>query len=407
MVAQRVVWRACGVALLALAAGGAAARTVHVAGTQALAQAIAAARAGDDIVLDDGVYDVPHRILASAAGTAAAPITVRAVHRFKAEIRSSGVIAFQVEGPHWMFRDLYVHGVCADDTTCEHAFHVVGAAKDFRLIGNKLADFNAHLKVNADTARVLPDDGLVEGNEVFDTHSRATTNPVAPINIDNAAGWVVRGNLIYDFGKAQGSGVSYGAFVKGGAASPVMERNLVICSRFHAPVGEMVGLSFGAGNMDPKLCVPHWGDGAACDPEVTGGIMRNNIVVSCSDDGIYLNKSRDTQLLFNTLVGTNGIEFRYEGSTGVVRGNLMDSTARGRDGGHFADGGNLSGVAGLADRYRNARTGDLRLRFTPPGVARGGADAQVPADFCGRPRAAPLDMGALQSSLGDCATLPP
>ena len=144
----------------AQAAGGAAvARTVPVADVAGLARAVAQARPGDDIVLADGVYGLSHRILADAAGTPEAPITVRAAHRFGAEIRSSGVIAFQVEGPDWIFRDLYVRGVCASDTLCEHAFHVVGRASGFRLVGNKLADFNAHLKVNADGDHVLPNGG--------------------------------------------------------------------------------------------------------------------------------------------------------------------------------------------------------------------------------------------------------
>lgn len=322
------------------------ARSVGVGNAADLADAVAAARPGDDIVLNDGQYLLTHKLEATASGAAQAPIVVRAAHRFGAQIRSAGLIAFEVTGSYWSFRDLDFRGVCSDDTQCEHAFHVVGAAAGFRLRGSRLIDFNAAVKVNANGAHALPSDGVIEDNEFFGTRPRHTDNPVAPVNIDNALRWVVRHNFIHDFQKDGAGEGSYGAFVKGGSQSPLIERNVVMCARDHAPRGRMVGLSFGAHGMDPALCPPHWDARVTCDPEVQDGIMRNNVVFNCNEDGIYLNRARASKILFNTLVQTGGIDVRYAGSSADVRGNLLNGAIRARDGGQVSASGNGSGMRG-------------------------------------------------------------
>ncbi len=301
------------------------ARLVPVADSAALAQAVAAARPGDDIVLADGQYTVAHKLLAASSGRADAPISLRAAHPLSAQINVSGLIGFEVTGAYWSFAGLSLRGVCAEDTNCEHAFHVVGAADFFHLQNSRLVNFNAHLKVNADASHHLPAHGLVRNNEVFNTHPRHTNNPVAPINIDNALFWRVEANTVHDFQKDGTGEGSYGIFVKGGAQAPVLADNIVTCARDAPPLGRMVGLSFGAHGMDPKLCPPHWDAQVPCNPEVTGGIMRNNTVSACNDDGIYLNQARDSQILNNHLAHTGGIHFRFTGSSGVARGNTGDA----------------------------------------------------------------------------------
>ena len=39
--------------------------------------------------------------------------------------------------------------------------------------------------------------------------------------------------------------------------------------------------------------------------------MRNNIIVDCSDVGIYLNEGKNTKLYNNTVVNTMGIDARF------------------------------------------------------------------------------------------------
>ena len=384
------------------------ARTVPVDSTAGLIAAIGAAQPGDEIVLADGTYALHgnHGVNCASAGTAAAPIVVRAARPHGARIESSAVEAFSVSAPNWHFEGLDIRGVCPDDAECEHAFHVVGRATGFQMRRNRVADFNAQLKANADAEHNQPDGGLVDGNEFIDTHPRQTPGPVTPVNIDASSGWIVRRNLIRDFHKALGNQVSYGAFAKGGARRPLFERNLVLCADLDTTGGARVGLSFGGGGMDPALCAPAWSAAVACDPEAEGGVMRNNIVANCSDDGIYLNHARNTKLLYNTLIATQGIAFRFASSTGEAVGNVLSSKIRDRDGGSFTGADNLTGVSPeqFAAWYQDPMHGDLR-RKGDLGllIGRGDPRPDVPDDYCGRARAGRLDLGALQASAGTCA----
>ena len=124
------------------------ARVVPVATSAELTTAIGAAVAGDEIVLADGTYALTG-VTCSAVGTSAAPIIVRAANRQMAKVEFNGAEGFKVTGAYWTFEELDIKGVCPSDSTCEHAFHVTGAAHYFVLRGSKVADFNAQLKVNA------------------------------------------------------------------------------------------------------------------------------------------------------------------------------------------------------------------------------------------------------------------
>jgi MYXO-CTERM domain-containing protein len=391
----------------ALAARVAAARDVPASTPAELSAAISAAQPGDVIAVADGTYDFAGASCTRAA-SAAAPIVVRGQTHLGAHIRMNALEGFKVSAPGWHFEDLDIQGVCANDSDCEHAFHVTGTATAFVMRNNRIADFNAQLKVNADTAHNLPDGGLVEGNEIFDTHARNTANPVTKLNIDQASQWVVRANLIYDFHKGAGDSVSYGAFHKGGVKGPVFERNLVLCTLKDTTGGTRIGLSFGGGGMDPALCVPAWSASVPCDPEAQDGVMRNNIIVNCSDVGIYLNKAKNTLLVHNTLIATGGIDFRFASSTGQAHANVLASAIRGRDTGSFTGADNLTGLAAadFAAFYLDPLQGDLRKKGDLSAlIDKGGVTTGVTDDFCARTRTdGRFDWGALEHSLGDCVT---
>lgn len=406
--------------LVALAASltsaDARAATVNVTTPTELKTAIQGAKAGDEIVLADGTYALNANVTCGTDGSTT-PIVVRAENALKARIDFDALEGFKVTAPGWHFEGLDVHGACADDNLCEHAFHVTGKATGFVLRNSRVVDFNAQIKVNAENQAgtwFQPNDGLVEYNEFFDTQPRDTSNPVTKVNIDTVDRWVVRGNVIHDFQRASG-GVTYGAFMKGGGKDGIFERNLVLCQRdLAAGPTATIGLSFGGGGTAPQYCAPAFTAGTPCTVENERGILRNNVIANCSDVGVYLNQSKDTRLLFNTLIGTTGVEFRFPSSSGEAKGNVMTSQVRRRDSAQaplLADNLVDVSVATFQAMYVDPLVGDLRKKGDLSallGKSLAG-NALVPDDYCARarPSGGPLDLGALQASLGDCVTLVP
>lgn len=396
-----------------LLAGIARAEVVPVTTADELAAALGNAQAGDEIVLSDGTYAIDGADC-NAMGTAEAPIVVRAATPGAATIQLDSLEGFIVRGAHWHFEDLEIVGVCASDSSCEHAFHVVGAAEGFVLRNSRVVDFSSQLKVNAtpvDGEYRIPHGGLIEGNVLRDTSPRETDAPVTKLNIDTGDDWVVRANVIADFHKNGGNGISYGAFMKSGGNRGVFERNLVLCSDQVDTGGVRIGLSFGGGGTGNQYCAPAFDPDVPCDPEHTDGIMRNNIIVGCSDVGIYLNRSADTRLLHNTLIATSGIDFRFGSSTGEADGNVLSGLIRERDGGSFVAGTNVENVTleTFLAAYQDPEAGDLRLLGDVSAwIGAGTPRDDVQDDYCLRDRPeGPTTLGALEHSLGDCETTTP
>ncbi len=406
--------------LVLVAAGRGFGAEVAVSTSDQLGAAVSAAMAGDTILLEDGTYDSTG-FSCSAAGSAAAPIVVKARHRRAAIVRFDALEGFKVGGDHWHFEGLDVRGVCAVDDDCEHAFHV-GGASGFVLRDSVVRDFNAQLKVNAVQSGAgwrLPNGGLIEDNELFDSRARVTGNPTTKLNLDSGDDWIVRGNFLHDFQKGGGDHVSYGLFLKCGGQRGIVERNLVVCARDFVG-GDRVGLSLGGGGCAPQYCQPSFDANVDC-VEHHDGIVRNNIVASCSDVGVYINASAGSQVLYNTVIGTAGIDFRYAATTGEARGNVLTGVLRNRDGsaGVFANNVESVAVSEFMTWYTAPLIGELTIKGDLSTlIGKGVAVTQVADDYCGRARSAPYDVGALQHSLGDCdstatpsgdlgATLPP
>jgi MYXO-CTERM domain-containing protein len=388
------------------------AEVVPVSDAAGLLAAIGNAAAGDEIVLADGTYSLGANITCDAVGTAAEPIVVRAESPRGAVVELNALEGFKVSGAHWHFEGLDVRGVCAADSDCEHAFHVVGGADGFVLRDSRVSDFNAQLKVNAqDVAGSprAPDAGLIERCDIGDTAGRQTSAPVTKLNIDGGVGWVVRDSYLHDFHKDGGNGISYGAFMKSGGLDGLFERNLVVCDAGASAGGVRIGLSFGGGGTAPQFCAPAYDANVPCDPEHTGGVMRNNVIVGCNDVGIYLNRSAATELSYNTLVATTGIDFRFDSTNGHADGNVVSGPIRDRDGATHTEGTNLLDVAqsSFDAWYADPLAGDLALIGDASALVGLGGPA-VADDYCVRGRPTKnLTLGALEHSLGSCETFPP
>jgi parallel beta-helix repeat protein len=376
-------------------------RVVPVDTVEGLRVAMAAAQPGDTLLVAGGTYEVAGNLVASAAGLPSAPIVLRAASPRGVLLRfaDSGapVEGIRVLAPWWRFEGLDIEGACADDSDCEHAFHLAGDADHTVIRDNVLRDFNAQIKSNGQQvggAMAFPDDVLVERNTFRDTRARNTANPVTKIDVVGGRRWIVRANTLADFAKGGGDHVSYGAFLKGNSRDGLFERNLVRCA-WSTSGGTRIGLSLGGGGSGPPgIC-----EDGTCQPEHQGGTLRNNLVMDCSDVGIYLNSAANTHLGHNTLYATAGIDVRFPDSSADLRNNLLGGAIRNRDGGTSASSGDVSGVdpATFADWFVDPANADFRLRDGSAIVDEGVAVAWVATDFCGTPRNDGFpDVGALE-----------
>ncbi len=372
-------------------------RLVVVDSVDALGAALADARPGDVIELLGGTYTLENRgFYLARAGTAAAPITLRAARLGDVVIRSDVVEAFKVAAPYWRFENLVMRGVCGDDSGCEHAFHVVGAASHTVIVNSRLEDFNAQVKVNRE-GTATPDDGRIEHDSLIDTHPRVTPNPVTPIDLDTGSGWTIRDTLIADFVKADGNGVAYGAFAKAAGSGNRFIRNVVLC-RWHLPdlAGARVGLSFGGGGSPDSIRRDFGRTGL----EALGGTMRDNLIAFCNDDGIYVNRSANVTIAHNTLIDTGGIDVRFRPSRARVEDNLVDGAIRSRQGGGIEGYGNRAtwlpllflGLHPQRALFAAPARLDLHWRTRPAA----GDDPDPHRDLCGAVRPAHPLPGAFQ-----------
>ncbi len=370
-------------ALASLAGNAAQAREVTVSNVPELQSAIAAALPGDDILVAPGTYSLPSPLFCTTPGEDGNPITVRGEAPGVAVLKVNNTMAFEVSAPYWTFRDLEIHGSCASDSLCEHAFHIIGQADHTTVRNCVMRDFNAQIKGNGldvGGTMIFPDDVVIENSEMFNITARSTGNPVTPIDVVGGKRWIVRANFIHDFEKGGSDKVSYAAFFKGNSRDGVFERNLVVCEWLHSG-GIRLGLSFGGGGSNPDaIC-----EDGTCAVEHTDGTMRNNIIVHCPRDvGIYLNEASGAKVYNNILYDTKGIDARFTPTTADIRNNILSGEIRERDGGTATTGSNLTNVP--ADQWYAWFTDPDNLDFTlldgTAYVDQGESLTLVTDDFC-------------------------
>ena len=296
-------------------------RARPVATIDQLRQAIDTAMPGDVILLQPGTYRIRGSYISIVRpGSLPAPIVVRAARPGTVTIESELDEALKVAAPHWRFENLYLRGVCADDSACDNGFHIVGAAEFTAIRNMRIEDFNAHIKINGENGK-FPDHGEIVRTSMIGTHIRKTEASVTPIDLVAASFWTIEENLIADFLKSGGNKVSYGAFAKGEGRGNVFRRNVILCEwHLRAAGTESIGLSFGGGGTIQELRRAQGITGY----EHADGVISDNLIAFCSDDGIYLNRAANTLVRHNTLIATTGIDARYPETTARIEGNVVD-----------------------------------------------------------------------------------
>lgn len=353
--------------------------------TEALAAALGDARAGEVLELAPGTYRVSARLNTGHPGQPTQAITLRAARPGTVTLEIDTVQALVASQPHWVFENLVWRGVCAQDSRCEHAVHVVGAARGVVLRNNRFEDFNAAVKVNGENG-LWPDAGLLQFNTFSNSRARRTDLPVTPFDLVGASHWQVLDNRVERFVKAGGNGISFGIFVKGGAEGSRIERNLVICTpEAVAQAGQRVGISLGGGGTDAGSCRRQ-----PCDAEHLGGVVANNIVAHCNDAGIDVFRSPRSTVAHNTLINTLGVSVRNAPAQAKVVANLIEGSVHLRFGG-LADAADNTAVARLSTLLQDPNGLDLRWRDLPNLVA---LPDGIRSDFCQQARGPANPPGA-------------
>lgn len=367
-----------------------------------LRAAMDAAVPGDVITLAPGEYAITGSGLeARRAGAGGRPIVVRAEQPGTATIGMNITEGFKVTAPHWTFENLTIRGTCSNQTYCEHAFHVVGNADHFTARNNTIVDFNAHFKINAHQGG-FPDHGAIIGNTITNTTIRDTEAPVTLVDLVAGSDWIIRGNVITDFLKGGGDRISYGVFAKGAGARNIIEQNIVLCEHLLGGPGQRVGISLGGGGTGKQYCRDK-----RCITEQADSVIRSNLIASCSDDGIYLNRAARSVVSHNTVLDTGGIVVRFAASSADVEGNLVDGAIRSRDGGvvRAYDNFDTSIMAAYAGSHkvRELFTGwsAATLDWAGPAPRREVSPAMPPPDLCGGRRPVVPTYGAFET-LANC-----
>jgi hypothetical protein len=367
-------------------------RQVTVANIEQLRAALQAAQAGDEITIAPGHYVLSeHSLLMNQPGTAEAPITLRAKQLGTVKIDSMIAEGFIVSAPFYSVENLDIQGLCNVQEFCEHAFHVIGKAHHFTAHNNRITDFNAHLKINGEHGS-QPDYGQMMYNTISNSAPRNTAHAVTPVDLVAASDWYIRKNIVSDFIKAGGDKISYGMFVKGAGADNRIEQNLIICEhKLQNYAGQRVGLSLGGGGTGAAYCRDQH-----CVVEQERGVLQANLVMACSDDGIYLNKAADSTVRGNTLIDTSGITVRFPQSAAHVTNNLVDSLIRERDGGlvHAQDNQQANmlnlylGHHAVRGLFHAPASFDFTWEGVPPSASSAQLNVSPMLDLCTNPTSA-------------------
>ena len=129
-------------------------------------------------------------------------------------------------------------------------------------------------------------------------------------------------------------------------------------------------------------------------------MIQSNLISSCSDEGIYLNRASTSKIVHNTLIDTAGITVRFPESSADVEGNMVDGLIRSRDDGLLRENDNITTpntflYAGFHPTHRyfsNVHRMDFSWRTTPP--MRNILSSNT-VDLCGFTRQSPTPYGAL------------
>jgi hypothetical protein len=375
---------------------------ISVNNTNTLLAAIATAKAGQVIALEDGTYSVNQNIGLNVDGTQAARIFIRAKNRRKAVIEFCSTEGFKVNAPYWIIEGLTIRGICPDnnDGANEHAFHIVGKADATLLRDNEVINFKSHVKLNGarDNDSMpyrFPNDVGFVGNIFRYAKPLGGAVPHNALNIDGGKRHFARRNAFVDMATSiPEQRHASSIYFKMVATDFVVEQNLVVCEKHVKAFADRRGIYSGDAGMGSPFC---------SNPDCTNrnGLYRNNIIWGCkgqgNSNGILVNNEAVTLYEHNTV---HDVKNNFAGNligTGVtMRANLLFKPFFGNPEKFGVTELNVTqDVAGSAALWQNPSAGDFTLKSEMPLGSRVMRSMRTPHDFCGYPREAMTTVGAI------------
>jgi hypothetical protein len=321
-----------------------AGRTVDVRSTRDLERAVADARAGDTILLEDGEY-----VLRAPIVVAVPKVTLRSRRGDAAAVtlRGRGMTGDSVGvGVAITASDVAVADITIRDVGY-HAIQVHGerGASRFMLHNARLSDAGQQLfKVSIGDGPVQANGGVVACSE-FSYATSAPSDYTNGVDILRNDGWVIRDNRFLRIRGPEAQGWRAGPTILAwaGAQDTIVERNVIVDS--------FRGIALGLSRQPTALR-------AGREYDHLRGIVRDNTIVNLNawtDEAVEANDAHDVRIERNTIVvgGTIGwsIGVRFPQASAYVGNNVMTRPVLERDGGHATAEGNL-----LISPWRNADT---------------------------------------------------
>jgi MYXO-CTERM domain-containing protein len=413
------VTAACSAALL-LAAAPAFAGVTEIGPGDDLIGAVNGLMPGDELVLKGGTYNLQSKFTISVSGTEQAPIIIRAkdgevpiitrpdANQNTINIANNAYVILRgievVGGSHGIRMD-HTSFITIEDCHIHDTGDVAISAnysgskyQGLRLLRNHIHDTNntgegMYLGCNTNACQMF--DSLIEGNYIHNTNGASVSQGDGIEIKEGSYNNVVRDNVVHD--------TNYPCILTystvGNGAPNIIERNVL------------------------------WGCGDHGIQSAADAIIRNNIILSASADGIrnqphQSGSPANLVIVHNTVLKASGDALRSDGITGsvVIANNAL-----------FAQSGNALRVAGTLDQLvvaGNAGVGSVQgtaMGFTaggdivkdfiganysgaPPNdvfpaagsaLIEAGDKAHVaPDDFNGTPREGAADVGAYKFSPG-------
>jgi hypothetical protein len=359
---------------------------VPVSSVAGLRSALAGAVPGTTLLLADGTYDL--------AGGLDLNVNVPGITIRSASGERDGVV---IEGGGNNVAVLADDCTVADVTLRNPAHHNVQVHGELgvlraRIYNCRLVDAGQQfVKVSTGpgASGLFGDDGLVACSLIeYTTH--APSNYTNGVDVLAGNGWVIRDNVLRRIRGPDGPSGPAILFWRN-CTGTVVTRNLLIdCWR---------GIALGLGPPDD---LSRGGAGVLYDHQ--HGLVENNVIVALEEDAdapIENNYALGSRILHNTIYTAGSvvpwsIEYRFPGTTAVIKNNLANRPVANRSPGEATavEEGNVTDAR--RSWFLDLEAGGFHLEEGSPAIDRGVLDAQTAEDIEGdiRPAGGLPDAGA-------------